>query len=133
MTVLDASVFVDAIVRGESGTAARAVLRDQAVLSVPAVFPAEVTSAVRALALRGDISLGRARFAVSSVASVRAELHPFAPFLPRVWELRENLTVYDAWYVALAETLDATLWTADPRLARAPGPRCHIRHVGWES
>lgn len=126
-------MFVDAIVRGSSGAAARAMLREQAALSVPAIFPAEVTSAVRALALRGAVSPGRARAAVSSVASVRAELYPFAPFLARVWELRENLTVYDAWYVALAETLGTTLLTADLRLASATGPRCPVRHVGPES
>jgi predicted nucleic acid-binding protein len=48
------------------------------------------------------------------------------PLLARCWELRDNLTVYDASYVALAEALDATLLTGDERLARAPGPQCRI-------
>jgi predicted nucleic acid-binding protein len=51
---------------------------------------------------------------------------PHRPLLPRCWELRDNLTVYDAAYVALAERLDTTLLTADARLAGAPGPRCLI-------
>jgi len=51
---------------------------------------------------------------------------PYAPLGPRVWELRENLTAYDAWYVALAEELGLPLATLDGRLSRAPGPRCEF-------
>jgi predicted nucleic acid-binding protein len=54
------------------------------------------------------------------------ELWPYAPLAERVWELRENITSYDASYVALAELLDTTLVTIDGRLAKAPGPRCRI-------
>ena len=54
------------------------------------------------------------------------ELFPFAPFAERVWALRENLTSYDAWYVALAEALDCPLVTLDRRLSRANGPICEI-------
>ena len=53
-------------------------------------------------------------------------LYPFAPFADRVWELRRNLTSYDAWYVAIAEFLDCPLVTLDRRLARAPGLSCRI-------
>lgn len=52
--------------------------------------------------------------------------HSIDPLLPRIWELRDTLTVYDAWNVALAERLDTTLYTADRRLANASGPRCDI-------
>jgi predicted nucleic acid-binding protein len=52
------------------------------------------------------------------------KLHPFEPFTARVWELRDTVGAYDAWYVALAEALDAPLATLDLRLASAPGPRC---------
>ncbi len=51
-------------------------------------------------------------------------LHPFEPFAERVWALRETVSAYDAWYVALAEALDAPLATLDVRLTQAPGPRC---------
>ena len=54
------------------------------------------------------------------------ELFPFAPFAERVWALRENLTSYDAWYVALAEALDCPLVTLDRKLSRASGPICEI-------
>ena len=53
-------------------------------------------------------------------------LHPAEPFLHRMWELRHNVTPYDAWYVALAEALDAPLLTTDARLARSIGIRCEI-------
>ena len=55
------------------------------------------------------------------------ELFPFGPLAARVWELRENVTPYDAWYVALAESLDADVATLDVRLSRAAGPRCTFR------
>ena len=54
------------------------------------------------------------------------EFYPFRPFAERVWRLRANLTVYDAWYVALAEALGWSLLTLDCRLSRASGPRCDV-------
>lgn len=54
------------------------------------------------------------------------EVYPFAPLADRVWELRANLTSYDAWYVALAEVLQFPLVTLDRRLSRASGPRCDV-------
>jgi predicted nucleic acid-binding protein len=53
-------------------------------------------------------------------------LHPFGPYADRVWELRENLTVYDAWYVAVAERLGQPLVTADAAILGAPGLRCEL-------
>lgn len=55
------------------------------------------------------------------------ELFPYAPFAARIWDLRDNVTCYDAWYVAVAETLNAPLATLDVRLANAPGPRCRFQ------
>jgi predicted nucleic acid-binding protein len=62
--------------------------------------------------------------ALGRLVELNVELHPFEPFAARVWELRETVTAYDAWYVALAEALDVPLATVDTKLARAPGPRC---------
>ena len=130
VTVVDASVFVDALVgAGAHGDRARRYLRDLAVLQVPAIFGAEATSAVRALVMRGELSPIRAAAAVEQIRTARTEQYPFEPFSRRVWELRSNLTVYDAWYVALAESLGTDLITADNRLAAAAGPRCPVRHV----
>ena len=130
MSVTDASVFVDALVGvGVHGELARAYLRGVAVLEVPAIFGAEATSAVRMLVRRGELNSIRAATAIEQVRTVRTVQFPFEPFSRRVWELRSNLTVYDGWYVALAEWLGTELVTADQRLANAAGPRCPIRHL----
>ncbi len=128
MTVTDASVFVDALVGfGPHGDRARDELRGHSVLQVPAIFGAEATAAVRALVLRGALDPVRAATAVEQVRTVRAVQYPFEPFSGRIWQLREAVTVYDAWYVALAEWLGTDLVTADERLMGAPGPRCPVR------
>jgi predicted nucleic acid-binding protein len=131
MSVLDASVFVNALaVEGEPGEAARDVLRRLGVLEVPAVFPAEVTSAVRRMLLAGVIDERIATDTLVALTDVTKVSHPFEPFIERIWQLRHHLTVYDAWYVALAEALDTPLFTADQQLAEAPGLRCDITVVG---
>lgn len=130
MTVYDSSVYVDALVAtGAPGSAARTALRDRAVLEVPAIFSSEVVSAVRALVSRRELSPIRAVTAVEQVRTTRMIQYPFEPFAKRAWELKDNLTVYDAWYVALAEWLETDLVTADDRLVRASGPRCPVSHA----
>jgi predicted nucleic acid-binding protein len=130
MTVFDASVYVDALIStGPAGSAARAALRDRTLLEVPAIFPAEAVSALRALVSRQELSPIRAATAVEQVRTTRTMQYPFEPFARRVWELRDNLTVNDAWYVALAEWLGTDLVTADDRLIAAAGPRCEVRQV----
>src|ERR1700722_15820504 len=110
MTVVDASVLVDALVGdGPHGDLARAELRGRAVLQVPAIFGAEVTSSLRALVIRNDLSPVRAGVALARLRRTRTIQYPFEPFSQRVWELRANLTVYDAWYIALAEWLRTDL------------------------
>src|SRR5262249_46040819 len=134
VSVIDASVFVDALVGvGVHGDRARGELRDKRVLQVPAVFGAEAVSALRGLVMRGDLELARARTALEQVRRVRTLQHPFEPFAPRVWELRNSMTLYDAWYVALAEGLGTDLVTTDSRLIKAEGPRCQVRRPGFAS
>lgn len=123
-------MLVDALlVAGAAGDDAREVLRNRSVLHVPSIFAAEATSAIRSMRARGAVNPGQARGAVSKIKVVQTVQYPFEPFLDRVWELRDNLTVYDAWYVALAESLDTRLVTADLRLAQASGPRCPVVEV----
>ena len=130
VTVVDASVFVDALVSsGLPGQLARDELRGRTVLEVPAIFGAEVTSALRMLVLRGELTPLRAAAAREQIRTARTIQYPFEPFSDRVWELRANLTVYDAWYVALAEWLGTDLVTADEHLANASGPRCAVRRL----
>jgi len=71
----------------------------------------------------GD-SADTAALAQADLLSLRVELFAYEPFATRVWELRENVTTYDGWYVALAESLNAKLATLDLRLTKATGPRC---------
>ena len=130
MSVIDASVFVDALVGvGAHGDHARDYLRTIAVLEVPAIFGAEVTSALRSLVARGQLDPIRAAAAVEQIRTARTVQYAFEPFSRRVWDLRWNLAVHDAWYVALAEWLEPDLLTADERLANASGPRCPIVYV----
>lgn len=130
MPVLDTSVVVDAlVVAGRPGDLGRAELRKLRELQVPAIFTAEVTSALRGLVHRGALSPIRAATALADILSIRTLSYPFEPFARRAWELRDSITVYDAWYVALAERLDTELITADRRLADARGPRCSVRYL----
>ncbi len=127
MKVLDASVVTDAVADSSAaGVVARRVVAAEARLHAPAILSAEVTSALRGMLRRGDLDAPQARSAALRAAAMRARRYPFEPFLARVWELRDNVTVYDAWYVALAEALDAPLVTADDRLRRSAGPRCPL-------
>ncbi|MDA8393130.1 MAG: type II toxin-antitoxin system VapC family toxin [Actinomycetota bacterium] len=131
MSVIDASVFVDALVGvGAHGELARQEVRSQPTLQVPAIFGAESISGLRGLVLRGDLSVIRAVAALEHVRQVRTLQYPFEPFAQRAWELRDNLTVYDAWYVALAEWLGTDLVTGDERLTNATGPNCRVRRPG---
>ena len=131
MSVVDASVFVNALaVEGEVGDAARDALRRLTVLEVPAVFPAEVTSAVRRMLLAGLIAETTATATLLALTEVTKVCHAFDPFIERIWEFRHHVSTYDAWYVALAEALDTRLLTADQQLAETHGLRCEITVVG---
>ena len=72
------------------------------------------------------ISADVASLAHTDLLDLRVEFFPYQPYAARVWELRENVTCYDGWYVAVAELLDAPLATLDGRLANSPGPRCQF-------
>ncbi len=131
MSVIDASVAVDALVGvGAHGEHAREELRGRSTLEVPAIFGAEAASALRGLVGRGELSSIRAVAALDQLRRVRTVQYPFELFAKRAWELRNNLTIYDAWYVALAEWLGQDLVTADVAMANASGPRCLIRGPG---
>ncbi len=122
--VLDASVVVGALVDGgDVGAWAEDVL-DHPSLMAPHLLPVEVANILRRATTGGDTSPDTASLAHADMLDLRIELVAYSPLADRIWELRENVTAYDAWYVALAERLDAPLATLDRRLARATGPRC---------
>jgi predicted nucleic acid-binding protein len=123
---VDASVVAVALADdGRDGDHARARLRGER-LTAPELVDLEVTSVWRRRMREGAIDARRAALALADLAALPLRRAPHRPLLARCWELRDNLTIYDASYVALAEALGVTLLTGDGRLARAAGPRCHI-------
>ncbi len=124
--VIDASIVVSALIDGDStGTWAESLLAADA-LGAPHLMPAETANILRRAAAAGEISADVASMAHADLLDLRVELFPYAPFASRAWELRSNITSYDAWYVAVAEFFGAKLATLDLRLSRAAGPRCEF-------
>jgi predicted nucleic acid-binding protein len=124
--VVDASVLAVLLADdGADGDQARVRLRGERVV-LPELADVEVASVLRRQIRVGAIDDRRARLALDDLAAMPARRAPHRPLLGRCWELRDNLTIYDAAYVALAEATRATLLTGDGRLADAPGPRCTI-------
>ncbi len=125
--VVDASVVVQILVGDETGLRLSDRLSAIAdAVATPHLLDVEVTSALRAVVRSREITASAAATALENLAELRIERHSPEPLLPRIWELRDALSAYDAAYVALAESLDAELWTRDARLAKARGPRCRI-------
>ena len=126
MTVIDGSLLVAALVdSGRDGQWAEGVIATDE-LAGPELTLVETSNVLRRLERAGRISQFEAVGAHRDMLRLDVELFPFRPFANRVWELRENLTGYDAWYVALAEALDCPLATLDRKLGRAAGPLCEI-------
>lgn len=126
MIVVDASVLAVALVDDDlAGDSARARLGGQ-VIAAPDLIRLEVMSVIRRQVAAKRLTLRRADLALGDLAETLMRVAPHAPLMPRIWELRQNVTVYDAAYVALAEALDVPLVTGDARLSRAAGPRCRI-------
>ena len=124
--VVDASVLVAALTsRDAVGAWAETILADGVVVA-PELALVEATNVIRRLESSDQLGSFEARLAVRDLVRLDLELLPFAPFADRVWELRRNVTSYDAWYVAAAEALALPFATLDRRLARAAGPRCEF-------
>lgn len=123
--ILDASVAVAAFT--EPGSDAAAVLADpDRTFAVPSIFDVEVISALRGLVRGGKFDGPAAQELIVDVMALPVERWHLHPLLPRIWQLRDNLTPYDAAYAALAEMTGSTLLTGDGRITAAPGLRCEI-------
>ena len=130
MLVVDASVVATALGDdGPDGDRVRARLLGER-LAAPELLDLEVASVLRGQLRAGSLDVRRAELALDDLAALPLQRAPHHALLSRCWELRDNLTIYDAAYVALAEALDADLLTGDRRLAKAPGPRCRIEVLG---
>jgi predicted nucleic acid-binding protein len=120
--VLDASAAVLGLLN--DGDARHSLATED--VAVPHLADSEVAHALRAQVLRGRVDAGDARAALSRWGRLGMRRFAAVGLLDRIWELRADLTAYDATYVALAEGLACDLLTADARLAQAPGPTCPI-------
>jgi predicted nucleic acid-binding protein len=126
----DASALVDVLLRVSGADAIEARLfKSGLALHVPHLIDAEVVHAVRRHAATGAIDAERGRDLLADFVALPLQRHAHDWLLPRVWELRHNLTAYDAVYVALAEALEAPLLTRDRRLANAAGHQARIELV----
>lgn len=122
MIVLDASAIVELLLGTDQGRLIAARIADPGLgLHAPHLADVEVAQALRRYVREGELEPASAAAAIEALRALDLERHGHEPLLDRVWALRENLTAYDAVYVALAEALDSTLLTCDGRLARAPG------------
>ena len=127
MIVVDASLLASALSDdGSYGARAHLRLDDERILFAPEIIDLEVASAWRRDVRTGRLDERRAQLALDDLAALRLVRVSHHPFMGRIWELRHNLTPYDAAYVALAEALGATLLTVDGRSTRAPSLRCAV-------
>lgn len=130
MQVVDASVLIEALVPEGRLTAEAQDVVSAGEVVAPELVDLEILSALRGLVLGKAIAVVEAEQALSALRNWPLARRPHLPLLPRIWELRDNLTAYDATYVALAEALGCPLVTADARLAAAPGVQCEIVVLG---
>jgi predicted nucleic acid-binding protein len=128
--VVDASALLEALLR----TSAAKLVEDRLfaprqTLHAPHLLDIEVAQVIRRYAANGEIDAERGRVALVDLADFPLRRYPHDFLLPRIWALRNNLTAYDAAYIALAEALDTPLLTRDRRLAMVAGHRAQIELV----
>lgn len=130
MIVVDASALVEILLPTAAGEAVSERLFDSGdSLAAPHLIDVEAAQVLRRYAQAGEIDDLRGRESMADLADMPIRRYPHSVLLPRVWELRRNLTAYDALYVALAEALDAPLVTRDRRLAGSAGHGADIELV----
>jgi predicted nucleic acid-binding protein len=130
LIVLDASVVLEVLLRMPAGVALEERLFEaDETLHAPHLLDLEVAQVLRRYALAGEVEAQRCRAALDDLSGLPLTRYPHDVLIPRVWDLRSNLSAYDAVYVALAEALDAPLLTRDRRLAKAPAHRARVELV----
>jgi predicted nucleic acid-binding protein len=130
VTVVDASALLEFLLQTPLGARVEARLfRDGDELHAPHLADVEITQGLRRLVRTGEVSAVRAAEAIADLADLDLHRHPHLDLLGRAWKLRENITVYDAIYVALAEAMGAPIVTCAGALAKAGGHRARIEVV----
>ena len=130
MIVVDASAVTELLLQTRRGAGVeRRLYRRDEVLHAPHLLDVEVLSALRRLVHGGHVRAGRAKEAIEDLALLPVLRHGHVDLAARVWKLRQNVTAYDAVYLALAESLDATLVTCDRPLSTAPGHSARVELI----
>ncbi len=130
MIVIDASALLEFLLQTPLGTRVEArLLRDGDEFHSPHLVDVEVTQGLRRLVRSREVSPDRASEAIADLMDLDLHRHAHVDLLTRAWKMRENITAYDAMYVALAEALDAAIVTCDAPLANAPGHHARIEVV----
>ncbi len=130
MIVVDASAVLEFLLQTPLGTRVEARLfRDGDELHAPHLIDVEVTQALRRLVRSREVSPGRAAEAIADLVDLDLHRHAHFDLLTRAWQLRDNITAYDAVYVALGEALGAAIVTCDAPLAKAPAHRAPVEVV----
>jgi predicted nucleic acid-binding protein len=128
--VVDASALLEALLRTPAAKAVEDRLFSLGqTLHAPHLIDLEVAQVIRRYAANGEIDTERGRAALADLSDLPLRRYPHDFLLPRIWDLRRNLTAYDAAYVALAEALETPLLTRDKRLAAAAGHHAQIELV----
>ncbi len=128
--VLDASGAIEFLLNTDAGSRLASRLIDESeAVCVPHLIDLEIAQVLRRYVSRGAVSVDRGALALNHWRDFDVDRYPHEPFLGRIWELRANVSAYDAVYVALAETLSTVLVTGDRRLAGAPGIRARVEVV----
>lgn len=130
MIVVDASALLEVLLQTSLGARVEARLfGEEDELHAPHLLDVEIAQGLRRLVRIGEVSSGRAGEAIADLADLDIHRHAHLDLLDRAWRLRDNISAYDAMYVAVAEAIAAPLITCDQPLARAPGHRARIEAI----
>jgi predicted nucleic acid-binding protein len=126
VVVIDASAVLEVLLRTPRASAVQSWLGERQTLHAPCLIDIEIAQVLRRYHRHGELGARRGAQALDDLAALGIERYPHTLLLRRIWQLRDNISAYDAAYIALAEALQVPLLTSDARLARAPGHRSAI-------
>lgn len=130
MIVVDASAALDWLLRSPAGLLVEQRIQSKSEsVHVPHLLDLELAQVLRRLVRESKLSTDRAEAALRDLVDIRLTRYSHWQLLPRIWQLRHNITAYDAAYIALAELLDASLITRDRKLAAASGHNARIEVI----
>jgi predicted nucleic acid-binding protein len=130
MIVVDASALLEFLLQTTLGARVEARLfGEENELYAPHLLDVEIAQGLRRLVRTGEVSSGRAEEAIADLTELDLHRHAHLDLLDRAWKLRDNISAYDAMYVALAEAIDAPIVTCDNPLAKTPGHRARLEVI----